>query len=324
MNILNELKKAWNNAFESEDEKKAKEKSAETLESLKSEILKAQEEQKSDLPERIELPKAPELERMERVETDEETLREQANAVLKGYEAEKLRGIDVKAAKEKEKLEGESKARTEAKESSLEKIDAAYSQAKKNVENDALKRGIARSSIALAASAALEGERAGSLDRTESEYSAAMLELGRLMDEIETGRISSISDLKADMESRIAEKTAELKAAAEKSDREALKYNNTLSESEAKREADRLKAQEELYAKALANAKAARELEKTSGSVGSDTKTANMYASNYNKMDAFLSTLNRSDAAEILRGDPFFRANLTEYLYYKLYDKYAR
>ncbi len=49
-----------------------------------------------------------------------------------------------------------------------------------------------------------------------------------------------------------------------------------------------------------------------------------MYASNYNKMDEFLASLNRSDAAKILKDDPFFRANLTEYLYYKLYDKYAR
>lgn len=145
-----------------------------------------------------------------------------------------------------------------------------------------------------------------------------------MLGEIESGRISSVADLKADMESRIADKTEQLKAAAEKSDREALKYNNSLTESEAKREADRLKAEEELYAKALANEKAARELEKTLGESGSKTAAANMYASNYNKMDEFLASLNRSDAAKILKDDPFFRANLTEYLYYKLYDKYAR
>lgn len=324
MNILKELKKVWNNAFKSGDEKQAKENLPETLESLKSEILGAQEEQKSELPKRTELPKAPEGERMERVETDEEALRAKAGESLKGYEAEKLRGIDEKAAKEREKLESESAAREKDKEDRLKDIDAAYSQAKKNVENDALKRGIARSSIALASSAALEGERASGRAETEREYSAAMLELGRLIDEIETGRISSISDLKADVESRIAEKTEQLKAAAEKSDREALKYNNSLAESEAKREAERLKAEEELYAKTLANEEKARELEKASTSKSSDLKTANMYASNYNKMDAFLSSLSHSDAAEVLKSDPFFRANLTEYLYYKLYDKYAR
>ena len=324
MNILKELKKVWSNAFGNGEEKKAKDERSETLEALKGEILEAEEERKPVLPERTELPKAPEGDRMERVEIDEESLRAQAGASLKGYEAEKLRGIEEKAAKEREKLESEAKAREKEKEKSLEEIDKAYSQAKKNVENDALKRGIARSSIALASAAALENGRADTRTQAEREYSAALVELDRLLGEIESGRISSVADLKADMESRIADKTEQLKAAAEKSDREALKYNNSLSESEAKREADRLKAEEELYAKALANAKAARELEKASGSVGSETETANMYASNYNKMDEFLASLNRSDAAKILKDDPFFRANLTEYLYYKLYDKYAR
>ena len=48
-----------------------------------------------------------------------------------------------------------------------------------------------------------------------------------------------------------------------------------------------------------------------------------MYASNYNKMDGLLGQMNRSDAARILKDDPFFRANLSDYLYYKLYTKYA-
>ena len=323
MNILKELKKAWDNAITTTEEKEAKEKAAETLEQLKTEILSSETKKDPEMPERVTLTAPEKAERMERVDTDEKKLAEQAANSLKEYEKTALENIDQKAADQAEKLKSKEKDAADRREQSIEKIDDAYSEAKRNLENDVLKRGLARSSIAVAKGYELENSRLDSRTRAESEYTAAMDELGRLLDEVESGKINSIAELKETMATRIAEKTAELKKEAEKADAEALKYNNALDEKEAEEESRRLKAQEEIYAKALANYEKQQELDKASGAK-SDRQIANMYAANYNKMDSFLSSMNRTDAAKILKDDPFFRANLTEYLYYKLYDKYAR
>lgn len=323
MNILKELKKAWDNALTTTEEKKAKENAKTTLDELKKDILSQDTEKDPSLPEKVSLQGLENLERLDRVETDEAALKEQAANSLKDYEKTARQNIDDKAVAETAKLEKNKLAAESARNSSLNKIDEAYGQAKRDLDNDALKRGLARSSIAVAQSAELESGRAENRTRAENEYAAQVSELNRLLAEIETGKISSLAELKENMQTRIAEKTAELKDKAEKADKEAVKYNNTLAEKEASLEADRLKAEEAIYAQALANYEKAQALDKSSGSK-TDRQTANMYAANYNKMDEFLSSMNRSDAAEILKGDPFFKANLTEYLYYKLYDKYVR
>ncbi len=115
----------------------------------------------------------------------------------------------------------------------------------------------------------------------------------------------------------MAAKLEELKDKEREIALDALKYNNSIEEKTAKDKADRLKLEQTLYGQALDNAAKEKELS------GSESATANMYASNYNKMDGLLGQMNRSDAARILKDDPFFRANLSDYLYYKLYTKYA-
>ena len=323
MNILKELKKAWDNALTSAEEKTAKENVKTALDELKKDILSQDIEQAPSLPEKASLPKLENLERLDRVKTDEAALKEQAKIALKDYEKTARQNIADKVVADTAKIEKSKLAAETAKNDSLERIDEAYVQAKRNLDNDALKRGLARSSIAVAQSAEIESDRAENRTRAENEYAAQVSELNRLLEQVETGKISSLAELKESMQTRIAEKTAELKEKAEKADQEAVKYNNSLAEKEASAEIGRLKAEEAIYAQALSSYEKARALDKSLGGK-TDRQTANMYASNYNKMDEFLSSVNRSDAAEILKGDPFFKANLTEYLYYKLYDKYVR
>ncbi len=274
MNILKELKKAWDNAVLTKSEKQAA--SADSLEQLKREIESAS----GTSVEKPVLPDAPTYEKIDYTAKTDEQLEQNAANAYKEYERKALENIEQSINAEREDLNKNKTDAQNAKDAKLEKIDELYDTAKKSLNDDVLKRGLARSSIAVAQSAGLEKSRADG--KTEAENAFEKLK---------------------DKEREIA--------------LDALKYNNSIEEKTAKDKADRLKLEQTLYGQALDNAAKEKELS------GSESATANMYASNYNKMDGLLGQMNRSDAARILKDDPFFRANLSDYLYYKLYTKYA-
>lgn len=311
MNIKKELQKAWDNAITTEEEKQAA--SEQSLEELKKEIEKGG----GAYPERVELPDAPTYEKMEREKVSDEELQRRAEQSLKGYESQALKTIEEKTEAKRAELEGKKESAEKEHREKLEQIDEVYGEAKRSLDEDVLKRGLARSSIAVARSADLESGRADAATSARGEYEAAIGQLTELLGSLNESKASAIGDLKAELAGKIADKVESLREKARQADIEALKYNNSLAEKEAKQQTDRLKDAESLYSDALSNA--LKEQQLGSGA----TARENRLASNYNKMDGLLSKMNRSDAAKLIKDDPFFRANLSEYLYYKLYDKYC-
>ena len=311
-NILEELQKAWNNAVTTESEKNAA--SPSSLEELKKAV---EENNKSKTPERVTLPDAPEYEFMESKSVSDDELLERAKNSLSGYEAEKSKSIEEQTEAKRQSLEQQKVDAQKAAEERLGKIDEVYDAAKQSLDSDVLKRGLARSSIAVARSADLESGRADSLNAAQGEYATAIAQLQELLAGLESSKASELGALKAEMQSKIADKVETLREQAEKAAAEALKYNNTLREKQAQAQTDKLKDEEALYSQALSNALKEQKLP------GAEDAEANRYATNYNMMDSLLSSMNRSDAAKLIKSDPFFRANLSEYLYYKLFDKYC-
>lgn len=310
MNILKELQQAWDNAVLTESEKKAA--SEESLEQLKREI----ESQSSVSAEKPILPSAPEYEKIDYEKMSDEQLEEKAKNAYKEYERTAIEGIDEGIEAERETLNKSKEQAASSLDAKKSKLDELYDEAKKSLDSDVLKRGLARSSIAVERSADLEKNRAQGKSDAETEYAKAVEELALRILGLDEKKQSQMSKLEKELANKVAAKIDELKEKDEKAAVDALKYNNGIEEKSAKDKTDRLKLEQELYKQALDNA--AKEQELTGGSA-----SANLYASNYNKMDALLSEMNRSDAARLLKDDPFFRANLTDYLYYKLYTKYA-
>lgn len=312
MNILQELKKAWGNAFTTRQEKNA---GGQGLEELKKEI---EEAGLNALPDKAELPDLPEYEFMEKDKTSDTELADKASSALKGYENQTLKGIEESVKTAAEKLERDKKTAAEAKEKTINEIQGSYDRARAETENDALKRGLARSSIAVNRVADVESGRAKAVTDTEAGYAAALQQLDGEINGLAVKRQEAINDFNITLAVKLQEKIDELKKQRDDTNKEALKYNNSLEEKRAKEEADKLKTESDLYSQALTQKQKENEL-KNSGAVSDSA-----YRSNYEKMDALLSSMNRSDAAKLLKEDTFFRDNLSDYLYYKLYSAYAR
>ncbi len=311
MDILKELKKAWDNAVLTKSEKQAA--SADSLEQLKREIESAS----GTSVEKPVLPDAPTYEKIDYTAKTDEQLEQNAANAYKEYERKALENIEQSINAEREDLNKNKTDAQNAKDAKLEKIDELYDTAKKSLNDDVLKRGLARSSIAVAQSAGLEKSRADGKTEAENAFEKTAEEIARRILGLDEKKRGETAKLDKELADKVAAKLEELKDKEREIALDALKYNNSIEEKTAKDKADRLKLEQTLYGQALDNAAKEKELS------GSESATANMYASNYNKMDGLLGQMNRSDAARILKDDPFFRANLSDYLYYKLYTKYA-
>lgn len=135
----------------------------------------------------------------------------------------KIEALQEKAAAENEAL-GERKA----------EIERRYDDAKKDASNEALKRGMGRSSVIMNLIKEYDGEKLGKVAESEN---ATAAELKAIDDEIEKldGELKSTLE-KMDMESafRINARLDELKEERKKTNEKVVKYNNELAEKLAK------------------------------------------------------------------------------------------
>lgn len=125
-------------------------------------------------------------------------------------------------------------------------IQDTYSQAKSSAAAEALKRGLARSSIALSQAAAFDQEQAQQIAQVRNSYIEQAAEIDYKIAELETKKQSALNDLDITYAAKLAIEIDELKK--ERSDKieEVQKYNNELAKYEAEYNINRQKAEQDL------------------------------------------------------------------------------
>lgn len=310
MDILRELKRAWENAFPSERQKEAAKK--DNIDKLKREI----EDGSADEIKKEELP-APSYEKLERKPIDDAEIEKKARAGFTDYERQRTKNVEDGIAAERQKAEKDLLSAAEREEKSNRAVDEAYDRAKRDFESDVIKRGIARSSVAASKSAELIKGRAEALAEARRAYLSAAEEIEKLLSSLDEKKTVALGELKAEIEAKTSAAAAALREKAEQADRDAIKYNNEIEAKKAADERAAMKAEQDAYSEALSNAEKEKEL------YGARRREAR-YLRNYAKMDEAFSEMSMGEAARILKEDPFFRANLSDALYLKLYEKYAK
>ncbi len=255
------------------------------------------------------LPPPVEYDRIEYDAPTDEEIAEQAKESLEGYRASSVAEIRDDAEERRKNAESEKLAASEAARRAEKDAEEAYGTASRSLENDLIKRGLARSSVAAQESAAIEKDR------------AAAVTAARAAEDDELARIDSeINGLEADMNKALAafdiayaaeltERIAELTAEREEKRNEAIKYNNTLTEKERDDEFKLIEMTEDLVGK--------------DGEVPAD-RLADYYEAKYSVLREYLSGLSDEQARITVRNDPFVRESLSDYFYYMLYDEFGR
>lgn len=241
----------------------------------------------------------PKYERKEPVVQTDEEIRDEAEKSLADYYKGKKEDIESdyewdlrKKQSNKEKLERQLG-------NELDNIAEEFEEAKTRANNDSIRKGVARSSIAGEKIQKLENAREKEETLIGEEYASKIKDTDAEIEELEAKRNKALNDLNISYAARLADKINKLLEARRKILDEALEYNNELE----KRERE----------------------EKLAAENGKSFKPdEDFFRQVYLKADEMLSKMNHNDARNAVNNNEILKEYLNDYYYYKLYEKYCK
>ena len=266
------------------------------------------------LPKKEELPSVPKYERLEYDRSTDEQLKDRAEKELADYYSSGTKAVEKEIDELKRKYESDKTSASKSAEDKTAALYSAYADAKEKTAADVLKRGLARSSIAVLRQSELDENAASGASKIANELYGRIGELDEKISELGAVREKALNDFNISYASKLSGMISDLKDERDKKMSEAVKYNNSLSEKEYKAEIDRKSKESDLYGEALSHRKLENELREAEYG----------YGEIYSKMRAVLKALDPKEAREMLVKDPVFRENLNERYYYMLYDEFGR
>lgn len=267
------------------------------------------------VPDKPTLPDAPTYERATYDAPTDEQLHKSAEEEWSAYKAQGEKGIDDEIAKKRKAYEEQTEKAQKESAAEREKTSQAYAAAKQDVDDDMLKRGLARSSIAANKRVALSEKEAAALTAIADAAAQTVRELGEKIAALDGERQAALNDFNLTYAARITARINELKDERDKKQAEVLKYNNSLTEKEHAAKVDKQMKESDLYGEALSQRKQENELRQNTD--GDDEK---LYAAVAEKLRA----LNRHDARDLVLNNHTIRDKLSSTYYYRLYDEFCR
>ncbi len=291
-----------------EKTKKAHEKAnAEAEETQKKQAAKEQGLQKIKeyLDKNTTANETPSYERFEYDSPSDEELKKSAEDELRGYETGGKNAIKNEYDELEKELTKNKESSKELFDESNKKLKETYEKTAEALSNDALKRGLSRSSIALNGQIAASSEYNKSASELLHEYNRKISDIDRELDGLGTELQKALDTFKIGYAAKLTERINKLKSEREKSEREAIEYNNSLTQ----REYNERKAANKESSKLTEAQKQARE------------EFQNEF---YNRVNEVLNSLPKDVAKELFREQiALFRDNLDDVYYNALYTRFA-
>ena len=194
-----------------------------------------------------------------------------------------------------------------------------YEAAVRAVDNDAIKRGLARSSVAAVGRSELESEYLKRNADVEKSYGKKIAELDGEIAAADGKLRAALDDFNLSYATRLNQKIAELKAERDQKIERVTSFNNSVREKQAKLDANKLKTDSDLFSAAIEQKKKANSADGLSAS-----ERDKLFKSVYDSMDKYLASLDKQEAKLEIRNHTLYRQHLSNYYYTKLYDKYGR
>lgn len=249
-------------------------------------------------------------------ETDEE-IAKRAEAGVNYEKSEERKTLEDAFAATQKELEERSEEAKKTLGDSFAELDELYSALRKQTENDALDRGLGRSSIKTSALDNLDSEHTAAKDAGVADYEAEMADIGAKISALRDEQDAAYEQLDLKYAAELEERIAALKEERDETAKKYAEYNNKVAEKEqeyavqreediadflAEREKERLEREEEQ-----------REQEAKYGYTGEKQRN---YAQRYELAYEFYSSLSPDIAADALAASPNMRYFLGNY-----YDK---
>lgn len=238
--------------------------------------------------------------------TTEEEIRSAAEAEANANKQQKQQDIQSDYDSNTKKVDYQKKALEQKAQSAQSETNIAYNEARTKAENDALRRGLARSSAVLFALADIEKSRAHDLASQQQTLNDNLQKLEDQLQLLESNKNAALAnlDIQAAVEAQknIDKRLAELK----KQQDEVLEYNNKVKELEAKYKLQLAEKQKKLAAEAAEEAAAKNETIKKNKESAQLALLVN-YFSKFDKKTALNEITKNTDLANLVGVDVYYR-----------------
>lgn len=250
---------------------------------------------------------------------DDATLKSTAEGELADYKRSTENSLKQKSEAEQTELNAKRDAYETAKENSQSQLEKQYEQAARSIDNDVVKRGLARSSVATAMHGELEREYLNKSADVVRQYTDNIAKLESDIAAVNKKLQDALNDFNLTYAAKLNQRLNELKQDREKKMQDVIEYNNEIKQKQAKLDNERLKTESDLYTAALNQEKQANSLDGLPAE-----KMDELYKAVYKRMDEFLGAMDPETARIEFLNHSLYRQHLSNFYYNRLYDKYGR
>lgn len=165
--------------------------------------------------------------------TDDEIIKLASESLESKYKQKKDSLTDLTTEKKNDFLSAIERAKENSQREKIE-VNDSFEKAKQSVENNALKRGMARSSVVVNEVGQLERQKNSQLGEVDRELTEKIEGINSQINSLEAELSQSIKDLDMEKAVELNEKITALKEERKAKQDEVIKYNNSINETETK------------------------------------------------------------------------------------------
>ena len=247
----------------------------------------------------IEIPdyEEPDFSRLDVPSKSGEEIEKEARDALADYRNTELSSLDSDFESKRDSLEQNKEDLKENKISTLSTISSTYNKARENASNDALRRGLARSSIIVSVLDAFSKDEIEDINRVEKDYVDSLNAIDFEINALDAQRKQAINDFDIAYAVKLNDKINILTSEFEKKQSEIIKYNNEIAEKEKEYQDNYNKLVADIKEKNITNASKQSELVSKYG-----TKALANYTKNqvFAVLDNYLAGKDKSKRIELL------------------------
>lgn len=246
--------------------------------------------------------KAPGFQKKEMPKTTQAEILKQAEDSLATYKIDSQSSINNKFDEKIETLNNSKATLDESKMASKNEVKSYYDNAKESVGNDALKRGLGRSSIVINNLNALTADEIDSYKALDKEYSDTLNAINFELNSLGQQKQKALSDFDIAYAVKLNDKINSLNAELAKKTAEVIEYNNKIVE----KEADYKNKYDEFVAEIQSenfdnNAKLIDLTAKYGENVLKDYKANRIF----DLLDSYFSTMGQEEVMDVLNDSSF-------------------
>ena len=181
----------------------------------------------------VDINKSLNLKRMADVEIDDEKIKKQATNELREYKNSSINNINSEHEDKKKQLNQSKSDLKNTFDEGVENLNSYYENIKEQTSNDALKRGLSRSSIVVNKLDAFSEEQLKNYNKLNYEYTSNINTINFELETLESAKKKALNNFDIEYAYKLNEKISDLSKDLYKKQMEVIEYNNEIAKIEA-------------------------------------------------------------------------------------------